>query len=71
MYDKNTIYPLIKEYDYDFVDFLNKGTELHNRKIKVIFEYNKIWNTEKQFLEHAYFERRTRDVVNTNYRIIE
>jgi hypothetical protein len=71
VFDKNAKYPYSIEYDYDFVDYLNKGKVLIEKPTRVLFEYDKVWNNDKQFLEHAYFERRTREVVNTNYKIVE
>jgi hypothetical protein len=70
VYAKDTIYPFSIEYDYDFVSYLDKGKTLIEKPTKVLFEYDKVWNNNKQFLEHAYFERRTREVVNTNYKIL-
>jgi radical SAM superfamily enzyme len=71
VYDKNSVYPYSVTYDYDFVDFLNKGKVLVEKPTKVVFEYEQVWNSDKQFLEHAYFERRTREVVNANYRVVD
>lgn len=70
VYDRNNTYPIVKNYDYDFTNFIENGSILE-KPVKVVFEYSREWKTEKQFLEHAYFDRRTREVIHTRYRVID
>lgn len=70
VYDYNQTYPIIKKYDYDFANFVEHGSVLE-KPTTVMFEYHKKWESEKHFLERAYFERRTRDNIHTRYRIID
>lgn len=70
VYDKNKTYPIIQEYDYDFVNYIENEGVLE-KKVKYIFEYSKKWETEKQFLESAYYDRRTRETIYTKFRVID
>jgi len=71
--NQNLQYPYTVTYDYDFVDFINNNSTavLQEKPTTVLFEYAKVWESEKQFLEHAFFERRSRDVTNVPYKVIE
>lgn len=66
-FEKDKTYPIVKKYDYDFYGFLEKGTALENPTVAT-FEYNKTYKDEKHFMELAYHERRTREIINTKYK---
>lgn len=55
-------YPMTQSYQHDFMSYI-RGGELQ-RPVEITFDYNHEWKTSQQFLERAYHDRRTREIVN-------
>jgi hypothetical protein len=67
VYNSNETYPIKNVYDYDFLNYVEKDSVLESNT-DAAFEYARKWESEKQFLEVAYHERRTREVIHTKFK---
>lgn len=64
-------YPMIKNYQYDIYRYAIGKSDIIDKPCTLMFKYDRTWDDPARFLEHAYFDRRTRKIVNAQIEVID